>query len=134
MKTLSSWRDALARLIARFTPAARSAHPEFAKNETVRKVLRRHGDNGAALRPVQHFAYFSSAEGRREFSDVLSSRGYEIDSQHDDANPPNRFSLIFSKLQAPNAIDDETGALEALAAACRGDYDGWETEVVRAGI
>ena len=35
---------------------------------------------------------------------------------------------------APNAIDDETGALEALAAACRGDYDGWETEVVRAGI
>lgn len=73
-KTPSSWRDALARLIARFKPAPRPVHPEFAKNEPVRETLRRGGDDCAALRPIQHFAHFSSAEGRQEFTDVLCRR------------------------------------------------------------
>ena len=122
-------------LISRFMDAlpakADDNVDEFLKNERVRSVLRENGDNCRSPRTVQHFAYFPDAAAQIGFREFLVSRGYDIDDAHNEAEGRNSWAVIFSKTQIPVKIDGETALLSEHAGRLDGDYDGWETEVVR---
>lgn len=104
---------------------------DFAKNEEVRRVLREHGDDGRSVRLIQHFAYFTTEKAALQYRELVSARGYQVDLEANDASPPRSWSIEFSKLQAPNDIDGETGFLDSSAVKLGGEYDGWETKVHR---
>lgn len=104
---------------------------DLAKNEEVRAVLRKQGDDGKIARSVQHYAYFPSWRAEKSYRDFLTAREYKIDRESNESPHANPWAIIFSKVQFPNAIDDETAQLDANAARLGGDYDGWETSIVR---
>jgi len=104
---------------------------EFLKNEPVRAGLRENGDNCEVPRPIEHYAYFPTREGQAGYRDFLTSRGYQIDREEADADDEGRSAIVFSQVQAPVAIDQETALLEDQAAELGGEYDGWVTDVIR---
>ncbi|MDB5555201.1 MAG: hypothetical protein JWL86_5185 [Rhizobium sp.] len=122
-------------LISRFMDAlpakADDNIDEFLKNERVRSVLRENGDDCRSPRTVQHFAYFPDAAPQISFREFLVAHGYDIDDEHNEAEGRNAWAVIFSKIQTPVKIDGETALLGEYAGRLGGDYDGWETEVVR---
>jgi hypothetical protein len=102
---------------------------DFAKNEEVRMVLREHGDDGTAPRPIQHYAYFPTSAAQKQYRDFLLGRGYHVDREEDNTPQPTPWGIVFSKIQTPTDIDDETEALGMTAAQEGGEYDGWETGI-----
>lgn len=104
---------------------------DFAKNEEVRRVLRSQGDDGSSARQVQHYAYFPTLEAEIRYRDLVLARGYRLDRETNDGSHPKPWSIVFSKLQAPNDIDNETEILNVDAANLGGEYDGWETDIRR---
>lgn len=104
---------------------------EFDKNEQVRAVLRQNGDDGRTPRSIQHFAYFITAGERDTFRDLVVERGYAVDDAHAEGSEPRNWAIAVSKIQAPVDLDDKTGTLEIEAKRLQGQYDGWETDVMR---
>lgn len=104
---------------------------EFIKNEEVRSVLRENGDDCRSPRAIQHYAYFPDAKGQKTYLDFVASRGYRIDDEHNEAEGRNAWAVIFSQVQIPIRIDSETAILREYAQTLGGDYDGWETPVIR---
>jgi hypothetical protein len=114
-----------------FTPISFASANDFEKNEEIRVVMRRNGDDCRTQRPIQHYAYFTSASDRKQYREFLTSRGYVIDRESDDADRKHPKGIIFSRSQAPIEIDDETAVLDAAAAQFGGEYDGWEADIIR---
>jgi len=104
---------------------------DFVKNEEVRQGMRREGDDGRTPRAIQHYAYFPDEVARKTYREFVTSRGYEIDDEHGEGSGRNSLAIIFSKVQAPTEIDDETKVLDDNAVRLSGVYDGWETAIVR---
>lgn len=115
------------RLLAGSTAVA----DEFAKNEGIRKILRENGDDGRSYRWIEHNAYFETEADEARYRTLVLSRGYRVDREDGDAPYPRPWHIVFSMLQAPDDIDDETNRLQADAARLDGEYDGWETDVLR---
>lgn len=104
---------------------------EFSKNEEVRRYLAKQGDHSRTPRLLQHYAYFPSADAEKAYASFLKSKAYQIERESSDSLGDNPWGVIFTKVQAPIDIDDETGNLELKATRLGGEYDGWETEVIR---
>ncbi|MDQ0319028.1 hypothetical protein QO002_001166 [Pararhizobium capsulatum DSM 1112] len=104
---------------------------EFAKNEEVRLDLRKQGDDGRTPRLLQHYAYFPSADAEKAYADFLISKAYQIERESGDSPGDNPWGVIFTKVQAPIDIDDETANLGLKANSLGGEYDGWETDLIR---
>ena len=122
----SKWFD-----LRRFFAFSPDHVDDFLKNESVRNVLRKQGDNCKASRLIDHYAYFSTPETRASYREFIVSRGYQVKLEDVSATDDGRVVIIFCKLQAPIAIDNETVLLEDHATQLGGEYDGWETEVIR---
>ncbi|MCQ4632007.1 ribonuclease E inhibitor RraB [Shinella sp. CPCC 100929] len=104
---------------------------DFAKNEQARQALREEGDDCLTARPIRHFAYFGTPVARQQYREFLLARGYEINREGNEDYQPKLWSVVFSKVQVPIDIDNETEVLDAKAVTFGGEYDGWETEVRR---
>jgi hypothetical protein len=118
-------------LLSSGASSSSAAAADFAKNEEVRSALRQSGDDTRIPRSIQHFAYFPGEQEQRAYRELVVSRGYEIDDEHSEAEAPYAWAIKFSKMQAPNDVDEETSILDADALRLKGQYDGWETEIVR---
>lgn len=88
------------------------------------------GDNLEKSRTVKHWIYFSSAELRDLFKKKVQNNGFHIEEQ---GTSDNKYSLIISRNDSVQlqSISDVTDYLVSAAQECHGDYDGWETEVIR---
>ncbi|HCL65517.1 MAG TPA: hypothetical protein DIC56_11890 [Rhizobium sp.] len=104
---------------------------DFEKNEEVRQILRKQGDDSRTARVVQHYAYFQTSEARDLYRDFLFARGYKVDRESHQDPYFNPWGIVFSKVQVPNDIDVETEELDINAAKFGGEYDGWESGIVR---
>jgi regulator of RNase E activity RraB len=58
--------------------------------------------------------------------------GYRVDSESENSGSENPFGLCFGKNQkvSPEAIDETVIELNRMSKHFRGEYDGWEAEVV----
>jgi uncharacterized protein (TIGR01619 family) len=102
------------------------------ENRRILVALEEHGDDHSISRPVQHWAYFKSADQRAAFANEISSIGFEIKTQTElgesDAFP---YGISFVR---DSTVDEESINNLVLDLVDRttkhgGDYDGWETSV-----
>ena len=93
--------------------------------------MRKEGDNCRTPRPIDHYAYFPTSEARARYREFIVSRGYRIEREDVSAADDSKLVIIFSKVDAPVAIDRETFLLENQAMQMGGYYDGWVTDVIR---
>lgn len=90
------------------------------------------GDNLKELRKVDHWVYFDSEDSRRKFKEKVKSEGFNIEDQ-DIQN--NRYSLRISRKDSVqlSSINGVTDYLVSVVIECKGEYDGWETKVMKDG-
>ena len=102
------------------------------ENRRVCVVLERNGDKLLVAREVDHWAEFADVVGRDAFVAGAVRLGFAVralTTREDDG----KFcaQLFRSDIPSMNGIDDVTLPLYKLAQECGGNYDGWESVVVR---
>jgi hypothetical protein len=88
------------------------------------------GDNLEKSRTVNHWIYFNSAESRNLFKEKVQKDGFQIEDQD---TQDNKYSLRISRndFVQLHSISDVTDYLVSAADEYNGDYDGWETKVIK---
>jgi uncharacterized protein (TIGR01619 family) len=101
------------------------------KNLDVLELLKRQGDGLTAVRELTHWAYFETSEERDQFERAVDRLGYRRRGYCEGKNPlPFGLTVFREQLLLAEAIDSAVIELFRLARTYRGDYDGWETQVV----
>jgi uncharacterized protein (TIGR01619 family) len=105
------------------------------KNAETLEVLQKNGDDPSHPRPVAHWTYFASESDRQTFVDKAGSLGFKLQSMNKSKELQLQFCAV---LERPDTVDHQTIngitiQLFRLAREHKGDYDGFETRVVRAG-
>jgi hypothetical protein len=96
------------------------------------EALQKEGDDGAASRCIDHWAFFPSQPAAEQFSRWAQERGYS--SFTTEIAEGGSFHVRFSHegtVKLPD-ITSHTIALRRKAAELGGNYDGWETPVCKA--
>jgi len=95
--------------------------------------LKAAGDNLRIRRAIEHRAYFTAREGREQFVERISKEGFKVQT----ASPPSASSPLygvqFYRIDVPYYYDIDTVTLQIItwAEAYEGQYDGWETSLVK---
>lgn len=92
--------------------------------------LRELGDDLEKSRKVSHFIYFGSEQSRHQFKEKVQKDGFHIE---DEGANEHQFSLCISRndFVQIHSISAVTDYLVSTAQQFHGDYDGWETKVVK---
>ncbi|MEF3351811.1 DUF695 domain-containing protein [Paenibacillus sp. GYB006] len=99
-------------------------------NRNVVEQLRESGDKLEEPRRVDHWIYFQSTEDKDRFEAKVKLLSFNISS-----NPSND-EEIYSQIYRHDDVDfhsinEVTDSLIDLAEECNGDYDGWESMVIK---
>lgn len=105
---------------------------ETSKNRTLHQTLAQHGDRSEAIRQVDFWAYFPTAEQRAAFLAAILASHYRLSSESE-AEGANPFGCEFA---ADSDVSPETMAarcafLRREAIQQNGDFDGWACPVVK---
>lgn len=104
-------------------------------NRSVLFNLQESGDSLEQERPVMHWAYFPSQAARSQFISVVQEKGFSIEqeSQAETEDDPLPFGVQVERVDHVDqaSIDEVTINLSELADSLEGNYDGWETMVVK---
>jgi len=102
------------------------------ENCKVLEVLEQKKDTLKAPRGVSHWIYFRSEADRDEFLHAVSPLEYRVQSKTQRDSSVFRFGVCIVRFQSvkPTELDSAVNELFRLAKTHRGDYDGWETQVV----
>jgi hypothetical protein len=103
------------------------------RNRRVCFNLEKHGDALAEEREIDHWADFPSAAARAAFIERAEALGFRLRGSRDPEKPGDRFGVRLYRRDVPSfdGIDNVTLPLFQLAEELGGDYDGWETLVIR---
>jgi len=106
---------------------------EYMSNQKVLNGLLDAGDKLVAARQVDHWAYFKTEKDRNCFIQVVKKLGYKIEEASADKKSQLPYKLQFSRNDKVEltAITTITLQLRKEANNCNGDYDGWETVVIK---
>ncbi len=104
------------------------------KNAQVVNALFEAGDQIDQPRDVRHWAYFPTDEARQAYIQRVTDGGMTVESQseHDDKALPFGVATAMNHAVAGMYIDDLTCGLLDIAEDLGGEYDGWESPVVKA--
>lgn len=94
-------------------------------------VLSENGDDGTAVRRVDHWAYFEASYDAQRFLAWLEEQGYEV--QPIDAADEGLTQIRFAH-EGPVTLQEITSrtiSLRRMADELGGNYDGWETPVCK---
>ena len=98
-------------------------------------LLKKHGDNLTTVREINHWIYFKSFDELCDYKDLLFKKGFTIQNIDKIENPNETypFSLIISRNDRADikSINEVTLELSRLAEEYNGNYDGWETPIVK---
>ena len=102
------------------------------ENRKVLDVLREKNDSLKAPRDVWHWIYFATENDRQEFREAVSQIEYRVQSEPPRDRSDCPFGICIVRFQSvdPTELDSAVIELFRLAKKHRGDYDGWETQVV----
>ena len=104
------------------------------RNTKVIYTLEKSGDKLIAARNVDHWIYFKTESDRELFLSKIKNDGFKIeDKSFDNRSQQFPYKLRISRT---DKVDEESVnnyclKLWEVAAECDGDYDGWETVVVK---
>lgn len=96
-------------------------------------ALERQGDLPEMLRPIEHYSYFPTENDSSEFVKVIKEYGFEIVRANKPNKDNNSYSVVYKKTQPAtlDAIFETTSFLEEQSERFNGDYDGWESIVIK---
>lgn len=115
-------------------------------DEKVLRALQEHGDPLTEPRRVDHWAYFKEAAGADAFAVWASKAGYEVHDDNEAAGAeaeeapepeegiegmPHRVRLYHTMTPQSPEIFEVTCSLVEKAYELGGEYDGWETCIVK---
>lgn len=108
---------------------------EFMKNAWVLEQLAAAGDDHAAARRIEHFAYFPTSAARDQFAADLVELEFTIEDDGlytEQRDGQKMFVIKFVQEASVEifALSDITAELAQNAIDAGGEYDGWETEPV----
>jgi uncharacterized protein (TIGR01619 family) len=105
------------------------------ENRRVCERLEQHGDPLLQAREIDHWIYFRERRHRDEFEANALARGYQVRACSDPSERDTRYGIQIYRVDVPSydLIDSITIPLFQLAHECDGEYDGWETAVLKAG-
>lgn len=103
------------------------------QNNRVIMNLEKHGDSMIVSRPVEHWCYFKTNEGREKFTAAVQIKGFEINNQSFSAENERPFGVQFVRMDSVELshINEVTWELLELCIENDGEYDGWETPIIR---
>jgi len=106
---------------------------EYMSNEKVIMNLQKAGDGLVAPRQVDHWLYFKTEADRNQFITYAVKEKFKIESQKILKEVPLQYQLQISRTDKVDieSISTITIALRKKAKELNGDYDGWETFVVK---
>lgn len=107
---------------------------QFIQNRRLMEQLVEHGDQIETPRPVTHWLYFATTDGRDEFVEEAAKEGFSLVPDSFSVDEANEHPYGVS-VQRDDAVDwesanDTTLVLLRLAEQSGGSYDGWETALV----
>lgn len=105
------------------------------KNRQTLQALEEAGDDPAALRAIRHWLYFADAADRALAAQRLTTDGFSVTTSDDpDPSAARPHCLLAERVGsvAADAIDAACFAMLDLVEGRAAEYDGWETEVMRA--
>jgi hypothetical protein len=105
----------------------------YMADESIIEQLQESGDLLTKERRVDHWLYFPTAADRNNCEQRLKQRGYSAASSSKNEKADFPFELQVWKIHAVdmNAVYPITNELREMAETYNGEYDGWETEVIR---
>lgn len=106
---------------------------EYMKNQKVLEQLEKAGDKLDKARLVDHWIYFKTDNDRNCFIQYAVQQKFKIETKEkiDDPNYPLKLHISRVDQVDVASISKITLELEKEAKKCNGDYDGWETFVVK---
>jgi regulator of RNase E activity RraB len=113
-------------------------HPSDADSQTIQnrrvcEALQSQGDTLSVAREIDHWAYFPAEADRDAFVAEALALGFQLRQSHPPEEPGDAWcaQVWRADIPAADAIDGITLPLFELAELHGGDYDGWESVVVR---
>lgn len=105
---------------------------EYMRNQKVVMKLQEAGDKLEKKRTVDHWLYFPTIKARDSFVVFAQTNGFKIESTQMTDNVKS-FELHISRIDKVDltSISQLTLLLNREAQKYNGDYDGWETAVIR---
>jgi hypothetical protein len=95
-------------------------------------VLGKEGDTLSAERNVDHWVFFECSNDRAAFRNAVEQSGFSVDAEYiAEGDQPYAIQISRSHAVTPDIIDDVVLGLYRLAKQHDGNYDGWESEVVK---
>ena len=106
---------------------------EYLENEKVILNLTKAGDNLSKPRQVDHWLYFKTEAGREGFLKYALQEKFKLEEKGVSVKSERHFKLRLSRTDKVDiaSISVVTIALKKKAKEFDGDYDGWETFVVK---
>ncbi len=106
---------------------------ESMSNQKVIEQLQDGGDDLTKSRQVDHWLYFSNEKNRDLFEKQIAQNGFKIELKEKIDDPDKPFKLHISRDDKvdPESISKITLELRKKAKELEGDYDGWETYIVK---
>jgi uncharacterized protein (TIGR01619 family) len=106
---------------------------EYMKNEKVLSHLEKAGDKLDKPRQVDHWIYFKNENDRNCFIQYATRQNFKIEAKEKANNADFPLKLQMSRTDRVDltSISKITLELEKEAKKCNGDYDGWETFVIK---
>jgi uncharacterized protein (TIGR01619 family) len=103
------------------------------QNRRLLAQLEEYGDKPDRPRRIEHWVYFPTEENRADFVRSVVSQGYQCDNMAAEKENPLDFKLLVSREDTTTEenIDEVVLYLWETAQEFEGEYDGWETTVVR---
>ena len=112
-------------------PLTTMGSPE--QNDAVREAVAEHGDDGAAVRHVIHYAYpypHADLSAKPHLMDLLRTNGFAVK----DAFANNGVVLEHHSSVTPDDFDSLTASLRDWLHDQGWEYDGWECEIIQSGV
>ena len=107
------------------------------ENRRLVDMLKQSGDDGESPRPVDHWLYFESAEGRQKFVEQVRAEGFAAqvldETAQSDPQRPYGVQLTRHDRATLEWLDPLTADLWFRAENCGGRYDGWGAMVTSGG-
>lgn len=106
---------------------------EYISNQKVVMRLQKAGDKLDTPRQVDHWLYFKSEADRECFVYHAVSKKFRIEAKEKGGNASFPFTVHISRTDRVDlaSINQLTLSLKEEAKKCKGDYDGWETVLVK---
>ena len=99
-------------------------------NRSVLRQLAEHGDDHAAAREIDHFAYFPNVDAASSFAQEMARQRFVVADSRDQ-NEQGDHCVAFKREDSLTDIDEITINLAQLADEHGGYYDGWGCPVMK---